>query len=510
MNPKGWNELVDQVRKQIEDVNNSLVNREEKLPSAALSDAKRNIEHLIASQGNPREAFYQLPIVLRSMINHNVVGALILDRNGRIALLNGDMKDFWPFDQHTNSLRADCFYRPDEPLPITRNDLPWHGGPNREVVATNLQLLCRDAGKSDLQVDVTVMPMTNAGQPTGEVMVLFRDLSESLKADQYVKNLCRLLETQVSSMEAAQRELKLLVDKLANEHVQVESVLLPPASPPQPAPAQPSSVLTRPPLEKRVLVVDDIPVNQKVLIMHLNKLGVSADAANNGLEAVNACKNKRYSLVLMDLDMPILNGLEATVDIRKFETALGLHTPIIAMTSFDRPGDRERCLQAGMDDFLGKGESKAQLHEIVNRFVFGALAGDNVTGLPAYKEEMKSVRQGLDLDFAWIKDALGNESLAVVSQFIFTSSSLMERLKLVIEEKNSLQVTHVAYSLKGPCSNLGLTLMAKLCAEVADDAFLGGWKQAEEKFQVLNRMFAAVQEQAGNLSESRSEKTLRK
>jgi two-component system, sensor histidine kinase and response regulator len=247
-----------------------------------------------------------------------------------------------------------------------------------------------------------------------------------------------------------------------------------------------------------------------VLIMHLNKLGVSADAANNGLEAVNACKNKRYSLVLMDLDMPILNGLEATVDIRKFETALGLHTPIIAMTSFDRPGDRERCLQAGMDDFLGKGESKAQLHEIVNRFVFGALAGDNVTGLPAYKEEMKSVRQGLDLDFAWIKDALGNESLAVVSQFIFTSSSLMERLKLVIEEKNSLQVTHVAYSLKGPCSNLGLTLMAKLCAEVADDAFLGGWKQAEEKFQVLNRMFAAVQEQAGNLSESRSEKTLRK
>lgn len=102
-----------------------------------------------------------------------------------------------------------------------------------------------------------------------------------------------------------------------------------------------------------VLVVDDSPVNQRVLTTLLRRLGCEVMVATNGAEAVDAWKARSFSLVFMDCQMPVMDGYEATGQIRQHE-AEGCHTPIVAVTAQAMSGDKERCLAAGMDDYLTK------------------------------------------------------------------------------------------------------------------------------------------------------------
>ena len=104
----------------------------------------------------------------------------------------------------------------------------------------------------------------------------------------------------------------------------------------------------------RVLLVEDGYVNQRVAVGWLEQMGHHVEIAENGLEAVNAWKAKEFDVILMDWHMPVMDGEEATRAIRQEEQDSGKHIPIIAMTASVTEGDRELCLQAGMDDYLGK------------------------------------------------------------------------------------------------------------------------------------------------------------
>jgi CheY-like chemotaxis protein/HPt (histidine-containing phosphotransfer) domain-containing protein len=103
----------------------------------------------------------------------------------------------------------------------------------------------------------------------------------------------------------------------------------------------------------RILLAEDNPVNQKLAVVLLQKAGFSVDVVENGLQAVGKVKEGKYNAVLMDVQMPEMNGLEATRRIRR-EAELGAHIPIIAMTAHALKGDLERCLKAGMDDYISK------------------------------------------------------------------------------------------------------------------------------------------------------------
>jgi CheY-like chemotaxis protein len=114
----------------------------------------------------------------------------------------------------------------------------------------------------------------------------------------------------------------------------------------------------------KILLVEDNPVNQKVALIHLRKFGYAADVSNNGLEAVEAVKTRHYDLVLMDVQMPEMDGYEATRAIR----GAGYRMPIIAMTANAMKGDREKCLASGMDDYISKPVNPKLLLEKINQW----------------------------------------------------------------------------------------------------------------------------------------------
>jgi CheY-like chemotaxis protein len=129
----------------------------------------------------------------------------------------------------------------------------------------------------------------------------------------------------------------------------------------------PEEALEKRPL--RVLVAEDNPINARVISLMLEHLGARFIVVHNGKEAVNAFAQDEtgFDLVLMDCQMPDLDGFDATREIREFEQDRATRTKIVAMTAYALPGDKEACLAAGMDDYLSKPISSRQLSAVLNQ-----------------------------------------------------------------------------------------------------------------------------------------------
>jgi CheY-like chemotaxis protein len=138
----------------------------------------------------------------------------------------------------------------------------------------------------------------------------------------------------------------------------------------QPLPVAPEAlpVLVAPLNSVSLLLAEDNLVNQRVAVAVLKKMGLKPDLAVNGVEAVEACRGKTYDLILMDCQMPEMDGFQATREIRSLEGS-GQRVPILAMTANAMQGDRERCLEAGMDDYLSKPVAILDLKQALQRWL---------------------------------------------------------------------------------------------------------------------------------------------
>ncbi|HLF88395.1 MAG TPA: response regulator, partial [Anaerolineales bacterium] len=144
----------------------------------------------------------------------------------------------------------------------------------------------------------------------------------------------------------------------------------------------------------RILLAEDNPVNQKLAIALLTRLGYPVDIVENGFQALEAFQRGQYNLILMDVQMPEMDGFRATQQIRVQEIE-GQHTPIIAMTAHAMMGDRERCLEAGMDDYISKPIHPEELQEKLNQWV--QIQSDLVKPAPE-TENVASIDETLPLD----------------------------------------------------------------------------------------------------------------
>jgi PAS domain S-box-containing protein len=199
-----------------------------------------------------------------------------------------------------------------------------------------------------------------------------------------------------------------------------------------------------------VLLVEDNKVNQTLALRLLEKLGHVTHVANNGLEALDACASARFDVILMDVQMPEMGGFEATARIRERERARGEYTPIIATTAHAMAGDRERCLAAGMDDYIPKPIQPAALAAAL-----AELAGDGASGqapAPAAPAEP----EGPAFDVATVLANLGDdrELLAQLAQLYLEDEGGMRGQLDQAFESGDLQALHAAtHAIKGAVAN---------------------------------------------------------
>ena len=247
----------------------------------------------------------------------------------------------------------------------------------------------------------------------------------------------------------------------------------------------------------KILLAEDNPVNQKVAIKQLELLGYQADIANQGEEALKLWQAHAYQIILMDCQMPVLDGYQVTAEIRRLEQDTGespvrnpRHTVIIAMTAHAMKEDREKCLAAGMDDYISKPVCPEQLQAILSKWV-NQLSGARVSFQPVDSGDCSSGDQILDL-----------ERLERISQgdSIFRQELLetfIEELQTHIVSLQSVSLEDFAtlkqeaHYIKGASGNVGAQQICSIAAQLERDAKQGKADNLSDLFAQLTEAYQA-------------------
>jgi len=257
---------------------------------------------------------------------------------------------------------------------------------------------------------------------------------------------------------------------------------------PVPAPAPPPE-RTR----GRVLVAEDNPVNQKVAAHLLEQLGYLADVVGNGEEAIDALELAPYTAVLMDCQMPEMDGYEATRRIRDREGD-GPRTPIIAMTAAAMEGDREKCLAAGMDDYIAKPMRAEDLESAQEQWLTSE--GD-LTPAPVPQTSGGNGDSVLDADQIESLRQLsggGENLLAVMADlFLRDTPTRLETMKAAAAVGDAETLARAAHNLIGSCGNVGALRMVTLCRTIDQRARAGDVAEAPALVERLAGEFALVE-----------------
>jgi signal transduction histidine kinase/CheY-like chemotaxis protein/HPt (histidine-containing phosphotransfer) domain-containing protein len=241
----------------------------------------------------------------------------------------------------------------------------------------------------------------------------------------------------------------------------------------------------------RILLVEDNFTNRQLAAFQLRKLGFAADVAANGKIALDLLSKVPYDLVLMDCQMPILDGYVTTKTIRKDPSFLNFKVPVIAMTANAMVGDREKCLDAGMNDYLSKPFSLEALSNKIDQWLlqqFSAIKVWTDTQVNLHPQQMLPI-----FDYNALKERLLGDPDTIekiITLFVDDLPKRLSALKDAITDKNLPSALFHIHSIKGACLNIGAISMGTLVSEMDKEGKTGSLQTIEQLFPQLEDEFS--------------------
>jgi signal transduction histidine kinase/CheY-like chemotaxis protein len=281
-------------------------------------------------------------------------------------------------------------------------------------------------------------------------------------------------------------------------HDALVDVLVPVSTSVAPAPRPDPGLRAPAVLRGHVLVAEDNDLNQMVAGGILAKLGYQVDVVANGVEAVAAVSATAYTAVLMDCHMPEMDGFQATAEIRRLEHA-GRHTPIIAVTARALVADRERCLAAGMDDYLSKPVDPLAVEKVLSRWV-----RSRESSLPSDESSDRRPMPDAAIDdarLAVLRQLGPTDGRALLPRLVerFTEQwpVRLSALRQAVADGDGHTLAEVAHELKGMAANLGATRVAAVCEDLCTLGLAGDPTAGS---QLLHRLEADLDEASAALN----------
>jgi PAS domain S-box-containing protein len=255
-----------------------------------------------------------------------------------------------------------------------------------------------------------------------------------------------------------------------------------------------------------ILLAEDNQVLQELTVRQLHRLGVKVDVVNNGREAVDAVTKNNYDLILMDCQMPEMDGFEATAEIRKEESQNGKKNLIVALTASAMASDREHCLECGMDDYLAKPVRLRQLVEVIDKWIpanptaagatfkmgeRGALLQSMTEPKPTGGTGGNTKPNGIDLDA--LKGMYGEDSThEILTMFLDETCGLFDQMKGELTRRENTSLAASAHQLKGVSASVVAQHMSRLAAQLETAAKQPNWTEAEQLLTELTNEMSSI------------------
>jgi signal transduction histidine kinase/ligand-binding sensor domain-containing protein/DNA-binding response OmpR family regulator/HPt (histidine-containing phosphotransfer) domain-containing protein len=247
-----------------------------------------------------------------------------------------------------------------------------------------------------------------------------------------------------------------------------------------------------PQLAGRVLVVEDQPLNREVAIGMLTSLGLEVETAHHGQQALDILQTRAFDVILMDCEMPVMDGPSATAAVRGREAA-GVHVPIVALTADVTSAGRAACLAAGMDDHLAKPFRREALHATLSRWL--AVKPVQPTGVPA--PPCESLLDGATLDALRALPKRGPKDMLthIGEMYLLDSHGLVASIEQSLSAGNSAGLARAAHAWRSYNGNVGAHGLAQLCRELEDAARAGDFTTARQLYIQVRLLHAQVRDE---------------
>ena len=247
-----------------------------------------------------------------------------------------------------------------------------------------------------------------------------------------------------------------------------------------------------PPLTGRVLVVEDQPLNREVAIGMLTSMGIEVETAHHGQQALDILQTRSFDAILMDCEMPVMDGFSATVAVRSHEPA-GTHIPIIALTADVTSAGRAACLAAGMDDHLAKPFRREALHNILSPWLGGNPL--RVAALPTPANEPILDCATLDALRALPRRGPKDMLTHIGELYLLDSRGLIASIEQSLSAGNAADLARAAHAWRSYNGNVGAHGLARLCRELEDAARAGNFVAARQVYIQIQVLHTQVRDE---------------